>query len=159
MLKLDTDMIMVGLLQISSGRTQREKMAFCLGDKASFPDLSLVRRKKNKKNKKLFSQFSHTFYFSMSPIFNYSTFLSVIPTYIGPKLHICNVFYWKAYICYTNLTWKNFLQPHLKAKVFCWVFQVSFLSMCQETDTAVSANLTTVSKIHTSAHDFSLLNA
>lgn len=46
MLKLDTDMIMVGLLQISSGRTQREKMAFCLGDKASFPDLSLVRRKK-----------------------------------------------------------------------------------------------------------------
>lgn len=41
-LKLDTDMIMVGLLQISSGRTQREKMAFCLGDSASFPALSLV---------------------------------------------------------------------------------------------------------------------
>lgn len=41
MLKLDTDMIMVGLLQISSGRTQREKMAFCLGDRASFPVLSL----------------------------------------------------------------------------------------------------------------------
>jgi len=41
MLKLDTDMIMVGLLQISSGRTQREKMAFCLGDSASFPILSL----------------------------------------------------------------------------------------------------------------------
>lgn len=43
MLKLDTDMIMVGLLQISSGRTQREKMAFCFGDRASFPVLSLVR--------------------------------------------------------------------------------------------------------------------
>lgn len=42
MLKLDTDMIMVGLLQISSGLTQREKMAFCLGDRANFPDLSLV---------------------------------------------------------------------------------------------------------------------
>lgn len=41
MLKLDTDMIMVGLLQISSGLTQREKTAFCLGDRASFPDLSL----------------------------------------------------------------------------------------------------------------------
>lgn len=49
MLKLDTDMIMVGLLQISSGRTQREKMAFCLGDRASFPVLSLVRLKKKVK--------------------------------------------------------------------------------------------------------------
>lgn len=47
MLKLDTDMIIVGLLEISSGRTQREKMAFCLGDSASFPVLSLVRRMKN----------------------------------------------------------------------------------------------------------------
>ena len=41
MLKLDTDRIMVGLLQISSGRTQREKMAFCLGDSANLPVLSL----------------------------------------------------------------------------------------------------------------------
>lgn len=41
MLKLDTVKIMVGLLQMSSGRTQREKMADCLGDKASFPHLSL----------------------------------------------------------------------------------------------------------------------
>lgn len=48
MLKLDTDMIMVGLLQISSGRSQREKIAFCLGDRASFPVLSLVTRKKAK---------------------------------------------------------------------------------------------------------------
>lgn len=46
MLKLDTDMIMVGLLQISSGRTQREKMAFCLGDSASFPVLSLENKTK-----------------------------------------------------------------------------------------------------------------
>lgn len=41
MLKLDTVKIMVGLLQMSSGRTQRQKMAVCLGDKASFPHLSL----------------------------------------------------------------------------------------------------------------------
>lgn len=41
MLKLDTVKIIVGLLQMSSGRTQREKMAVCLGDKASFPHLSL----------------------------------------------------------------------------------------------------------------------
>lgn len=41
MLKLDTDMIIVGLSEISSGRTQREKTAFCLGDSASFPALSL----------------------------------------------------------------------------------------------------------------------
>lgn len=73
---------------------------------------------KNKiKTNTVFSQVSHTFYFSMSPIFNYNKFLSVIPSCIGPKLHICNVFYWKANICYMNLTWKNFLQPHLKAKV------------------------------------------
>lgn len=45
MLKLDTDIIMVGLLLISSGRTQREKMAFCLGDSASFPVLSLEEKK------------------------------------------------------------------------------------------------------------------
>lgn len=50
MLKLDTDMIIVGLLEISSGRTQREKMAFCLGDSASFPVLSLVRRIKTTKS-------------------------------------------------------------------------------------------------------------
>lgn len=47
MLKLDTDMIMVGLWQISSGRTQREKMAFCLGANASFPHLSLEEPERN----------------------------------------------------------------------------------------------------------------
>lgn len=46
MLKLDTDMIMVGLWQISSGLTQREKTAFCLGDSASFPHLSLEEQER-----------------------------------------------------------------------------------------------------------------
>lgn len=50
MLKLDTDKIMVGLLQISSGRTQWEKMVLCLGDRASLPSLSLGNITENKKS-------------------------------------------------------------------------------------------------------------
>lgn len=53
MLRLDTDMIMVGLLQISSGLIHREKMAFCLGDNASFPVLSLDRNNNKKEQQSI----------------------------------------------------------------------------------------------------------